>query len=168
MQGWKTNLELSLSINFLHQLLSKTLTCISNTKANKYQRFKKNINNNNSSNNNNCNNFVSSLQSLKEGKKRKHLLKKAFPHDLKRNYGNFLNEKQIIFLQWIILFSVLNWEQQLLTIIPQLHIDFVRPWLKRRQKKYFYCEVPYTNLYSKSYLQTTQTFNDIPLWKERK
>lgn len=37
----------------------------------------------------------------------------------------------------------------------------VRP--KRRQQKDFYCEVPYINLYSKSYLQTAQTFNYIPL-----
>lgn len=27
------------------------------------------------------------------GKNRQHLLKKAYPHGLKRNYGNFLNEK---------------------------------------------------------------------------
>lgn len=40
----------------------------------------------------------------------------------------------------------------------------VRPVrLKRRQQKDFYCEVPYINLYSKSYLQTAQTFNYIPL-----
>lgn len=41
------------------------------------------------------------------------------------------------------------------------NVRSLRP--KGRQKKDFYCEVPYITLHSKSYLQTTQIFHYIPL-----